>query len=154
MISVLTDFVALPLALWSAFALRLGEWSPEVAQFWPAFVVSALVCLPVFGGLGLYRHVVRHMGNHALWAVVQGAAITAIVVATVAYLVPLKGFPRSVPMIFGLLTLFYVAGSRFIVRGYFYWLQNKLHVAHRIQGALQTAGYCLRRYQHQFLQVI
>lgn len=128
MIAVLTDFVALPLALWSALALRLGEWSPEVAQFWPAFVVSALVCLPVFGGLGLYRHVVRHMGNHALWAVVQGAAITAIVVATVAYLVPLKGFPRSVPMIFGLLTLFYVAGSRFIVRGYFYWLQNKLHV--------------------------
>ena len=128
LIAVLTDFIALPLALWSALALRLGEWSPEVAQFWPAFVFSALVCLLVFGGLGLYRHVVRHMGNHALWAVVQGATITAIVVATVAYLVPLRGFPRSVPMIFGLLILFYVAGSRFIVRGYFHWLQNKLHI--------------------------
>ncbi len=118
----------LPIALWSAFALRLGEWSPEIAQFWPAFVVSALVCIPVFGGLGLYRHVVRHMGNHALWAVVQGATITAIAVATVAYMVPLRGFPRSVPIIFWLLTLAYVSGSRFAVRGYFQWLQNKLHV--------------------------
>ncbi len=118
----------LPIALWSAFALRLGEWSPDVTQYWPAFVVSALVCIPVFGGLGLYRHVVRHMGNHALWAVVQGATITAIAVATVAYMVPLRGFPRSVPIVFWLLTLLYVSGSRFAVRGYFQWLQNKLHV--------------------------
>ena len=65
-IAVVTDIAALPLALWSAFALRLGEWSPEVIHFWPAFVASALVCVPVFGGLGLYRHVVRHMGTQAL----------------------------------------------------------------------------------------
>ena len=68
------------------------------------------------------------MGNHALWAVVQGATITAIAVATVAYMVPLRGFPRSVPIVFWLLTLLYVSGSRFAVRGYFQWLQNKLHV--------------------------
>jgi FlaA1/EpsC-like NDP-sugar epimerase len=110
-IAVATDIVALPLALWSAFALRLGEWSPEVIHFWPAFVVSALVCVPVFGGLGLYRHVVRHMGSHALLAVVQGATITAVTVAIVALMVPLQGFPRSVPPIFWLLTLLYVAGG-------------------------------------------
>ena len=100
-------------------ALRLGEWNPEVVQFWPAFVVGALVCIPVFGGLGLYRHVVRHMGNHAMWAVVKGATITAIVVTAVAYMVPLKGFPRSVPIIFWLLTLLYVSGSRYCVRAYY-----------------------------------
>lgn len=72
---MLADFVALPLALYTAISLRLGEWAPDVAQFWPAFVVSALVCIPVFGGLGLYRHVVRHMGNHAMLAVVKGATI-------------------------------------------------------------------------------
>ncbi|MFP6814427.1 MAG: hypothetical protein VB949_01990 [Pseudomonadales bacterium] len=62
-VAVLADCVVLPVALWTAFALRLGEWSPDVAGFWPAFVVSGLVCIPVFGGLGLYRHVARHMGN-------------------------------------------------------------------------------------------
>ena len=81
-VAVLVDSAALPLALWTALCLRLGEFAPQIAQFWPAFVVSALVCIPVFGGLGLYRHVVRHMGNHAMWAVVQGATITAIAIAT------------------------------------------------------------------------
>ena len=49
-IAVVADAIALPVALWTALALRLGEWTPDVAQFWPAFVVSSLVCVPVFGG--------------------------------------------------------------------------------------------------------
>lgn len=126
-VAVLADAVALPLALWSAIALRLGELNPDVVQFWPAFVVSSLVCIPVFGALGLYRHVVRHMGNHAMMAVLKGATITAVVVAAVAYMVPLKGFPRSVPVIFWLLTLLYVSGSRFFVRAYFARLSRQLH---------------------------
>ncbi|MCZ6618146.1 MAG: nucleoside-diphosphate sugar epimerase/dehydratase, partial [Gammaproteobacteria bacterium] len=125
-IAVCADCVALPVALWSAMALRLGEWSPDVVEFWPAFVVSGLVCIPVFGGLGLYRHVVRHMGNHAMWAVMKGATITAIAVTAVAYMVPLNGFPRSVPIIFWLLTLLYVSGTRYSVRAYFQWLKDKL----------------------------
>ncbi len=128
-IAVLCDAIVLPLALWSAIALRLGELNPAVAQFWPAFVVSSLVCIPVFGALGLYRHVVRHMGNHAMMAVLKGATITAIVVTAVAYMVPLKGFPRSVPVIFWLLTLLYVSGSRFLVRAYFQRLNNRLNAA-------------------------
>lgn len=125
-VAVLADAVALPLALWSAIALRLGELNPDVLHFWPAFVVSSLVCVPVFGALGLYRHVVRHMGNNAMMAVLKGATITAIVVAAVAYMVPLTGFPRSVPIIFWLLTMLYVSGSRFLVRAYFERLRRKL----------------------------
>ena len=125
LIAVVSDAVMLPVALWTAMALRLGEWAPEIRQFWPAFVVSALVCVPVFGGLGLYRQVVRYMGNHAMLAVVKGATITAIAVAAVAYMVPLRGFPRSVPIIFWILTLMYVGGTRFAVRGYFNWLSQK-----------------------------
>lgn len=123
---MLVDCIALPLALWTAFALRLGEWNPDIAAFWPAFVVSGLVCIPVFGGLGLYRHVVRHMGRHAMLAVVQGATITAVAVATVAYMVPLRGFPRSVPIIFWLLTLLYVSGTRLTLRAYLQWLQDRI----------------------------
>ncbi len=39
-IAVTADAVMLPVALWSAFALRLGEFNPDVAQYWPAFVVG------------------------------------------------------------------------------------------------------------------
>ncbi|MGI9324169.1 MAG: polysaccharide biosynthesis protein, partial [Pseudomonadales bacterium] len=126
-IAVAADCTVIPLALWSAIALRLGQLNPEVAQFWPAFVVAGLVCVPVFGGLGLYRHVIRHMGNHAIWAVFKGATITAIAVAAVAYMVPLKGFPRSVPIIFWLLITLYVSGTRYAMRSYLHWQARRVN---------------------------
>lgn len=117
-IAVLTDMVMLPVALWSAFALRLGEWNPQVLSFWPAFVVCVCVAIPVFGRLGLYRQVIRYMGNHAMVAVVVGTFLAAVAVAVVPFMLQLKGFPRSVPAIFWLLALVYVSGSRFGVRAY------------------------------------
>ncbi len=125
---VLADFIALPSILYFALYLRLGEVPENIASFWPAFVVSALACIPVFGTLGLYRHVVRHMGSQAMRPIVIGVTITSIAVAAVAYMVQLKVFPRSVPVIFWFMTLVYVAGSRFAVRGYLQWLQDKLKV--------------------------
>ena len=38
---------------------------------------------------------------------------------------PLPGFPRSVPIIFWLLSLAYVGGTRFGVRSYFNWLAQR-----------------------------
>ena len=73
----------------------------EAGQFWPAFLTSALVCVPVFVRLGLYRQVVRYMGNHAMVAVVKGVTITAFAISGVAYMVPLPGFPRWCRSFFG-----------------------------------------------------
>lgn len=117
-IAVCADSIILPVALWSAFALRLGEWSPDVAKYWPAFVICVCVAIPVFGRLGLYRQVVRYMGSHASVAVAKGTVIATMAVAIVPYFLQLKGFPRSVPIIFGVLALLYVSGTRFAVRGY------------------------------------
>ena len=103
--AMVSDGLMMPLALWTAMALRLGELTPDVVQFWPAFAVAALISIPTFSQLGLYRQVVRYMGNHAMWAVAKGATITAVAISVVAYMVPLKGFPRSVPIIFWLISL-------------------------------------------------
>ncbi len=124
-IAVVSDFVMMPLALWTALALRLGQLTPEVAAFWPAFATAAFVSIPVFMRLGLYRQVVRYMGDHAMLAVVKGATITAVAVSVVAYMAPLKGFPRSVPVIFWLIALGYIGGTRFAVRGYIGWLAQR-----------------------------
>ena len=117
-VGLAVDLVMLPVALWTALALRLGELNPDVSTFWPAFVVSALVCIPVFIRLGLYRQVIRYIGSHALYAIAKGVTITSVAIAAVAYLVPLSGFPRSVPFIFWAISLLYVTGTRFAVRGY------------------------------------
>jgi len=65
-IAVATDVVMLPIALWCAFSLRLGELTPDIARFWPVFLVCVCVAVPAFGRLGLYRQVIRYMGRHAL----------------------------------------------------------------------------------------
>ena len=126
--ALVTDLIALPAILYFAIFLRLGEVPENIATFWPAFVVSALACIPVFGMLGLYRHVVRHMGSHVMRPIIIGVTVIAVAVAAVAYMTQLKVFPRSVPVIFWFMTLVYVAGSRFAVRGYLQWLQDKLQV--------------------------
>ena len=118
-IAVLADLIMLPTALWSAFALRLGEYSPDVAPFWPAFVICVCIAIPVFGRLGLYRQVIRYMGNHAMQAILWGCTIAALAIMTVPFMLQFEGFPRSVPAIFWLLALLYVAGTRFAVRAFF-----------------------------------
>ncbi|NKB99677.1 MAG: NAD-dependent epimerase/dehydratase family protein [Pseudomonadales bacterium] len=123
-IAVFADFVMLPVCLYLAFALRLGDWSPTVAPFWSAFLVCVCIGIPTFGRLGLYRQVVRYMGNHAIVVMIKGTVVTAAAVGVIAlytYFVRIPAdpfFPRSVPVIFWLLALLYVAGSRFAVRGY------------------------------------
>ncbi|MEM6710011.1 MAG: nucleoside-diphosphate sugar epimerase/dehydratase, partial [Pseudomonadota bacterium] len=116
LLGAFTDFCLMPLALYGALALRLGEWSPEATDFWPAFVVAALLCPLVFAALGLYRHMVRHLGSHLFLGAGQGTAITAIGVTAAAYMVPLQGFPRSVPVIFWFLAVALVMGTRYLAR--------------------------------------
>ena len=118
-IAVAADIIMLPTALWSAFALRLGEYAPDVTPYWPAFVICVCVAIPVFGRLGLYRQVIRYMGNHAMLAILWGCSIAALSIMTVPWMLQFEGFPRSVPAIFWLLALLYVAGTRFAVRAYF-----------------------------------
>ncbi len=125
-IAVAADVIMLPVALWSAFALRLGEWNPDVVQYWPAFVVAICVAIPVFGRLGLYKQVIRYMGNHAMLAVVKGTLIAGLAVAVVPYMLQLKGFPRSVPIIFWMLALLYTSGTRFAMRA---WIQSRTRAA-------------------------
>jgi FlaA1/EpsC-like NDP-sugar epimerase len=118
LVALVSDACVLPFALWCAVALRLGQWNPDVSAFGPAFAASVLISIPVFVRLGLYRQVIRYMGNDALIAVIKGVTITALGLAALAYMVPMAGFPRSVPVIFWLLAFVYVAGSRFAVRDY------------------------------------
>jgi|AntRauTorcE11897_2_1112592.scaffolds.fasta_scaffold00603_14 FlaA1/EpsC-like NDP-sugar epimerase len=124
LVMVLADMVALPLALWSGFALRFAEWWPidKMEPFWWLFVITPVVGVFVFARLGLYRAVVRFMGIQALMAVVKGACLLALMMWAGMYFYGFHGFPRSVPVNFALVTLIYVGGTRVLVRGYYQWL--------------------------------
>lgn len=121
---VLADFIALPVALWSAYALRLTQWWPAdyMQHAWWLFIATPLAGLVIFTKLGLYRAVVRFMGSQAIWAVVKGVVLLAVLMWAAAFFFELQKFPRSIPINFALAALVYVGGSRLLVRNYYHWL--------------------------------
>ncbi len=123
-IMIAADIVMIPLALWAAWALRLGEVLPikEIQPHWWMFLTVIPVGIFIFAKLGLYRAVVRFMGAQAVVAVAKGAAIMALLLWSMAYTLQLQGFPRSVPINFALVLLVFIGGSRVLVRSYYQWL--------------------------------
>ncbi|MGB0281018.1 MAG: polysaccharide biosynthesis protein [Neptuniibacter sp.] len=123
-IMVLADLIALPLALWSGYALRLAEWWPHsyMAEAWVLFLVLPFMGVLIFMRLGLYRAVVRFMGAQAILSVCKGVFALAFLLWVGALMLAIEPFPRSVPINFALAALVYVGGSRLLVRNYYHWL--------------------------------
>jgi FlaA1/EpsC-like NDP-sugar epimerase len=113
---VVADAVLLPLALWSAYALRLGEvvfHNPYGLWF---YLLAPVVGVPIFLRLGLYRAMVRYMDDRVVWVVAGGVTLSVLVLIAVAHFAELA-VPRSVFLIYWGIAALYIGGSRFIARG-------------------------------------
>lgn len=124
---VVLDVAALILALYSAYALRLSEWWPSqyLESAVPLFLTVPFVGVFVFIRLGLYRAVLRYLGLKALKTVAIGTAILVVLVYALAQLFFISNFPRSIPIIFGLVAWLYLGGSRLVFRNYYQWIVAK-----------------------------
>lgn len=117
--TVAFDVVALAVALWLSYALRIGwKFVPNGAQ---ALLGAAaiLIALPVFVRMGLYRAVIRYLPERAALTIVQAMLLTSVGWAALLFLTAmygLDGAPRSVPIIFFALGTLIIAGSRFALK--------------------------------------
>src|SRR5579859_3103625 len=117
LISLCTDALMIPLALWTAISLKLGR--PEVAlSDWPAFVTVLALSLPIFIRAGLYRAVIRFLGHKAIFAVALSVIVSAALLGLSGKLLQIPVLTWSVVAIYAFVALLYVAGSRFVVRYY------------------------------------
>lgn len=125
-IMVLADILMVPMSLYLAWVMRLGELVPlsDLSRFWWLFPVVTPFAIFTFARLGLYRAIVRFIGSKAVWAIFQGSALMALVLWSLAFLSRASGFPRSVPIIFGLLLFVFISGSRLFVRGLYKWVNR------------------------------
>lgn len=123
-VMVLVDMLALVVALWSAFALRLSEWWPQsyLEEAWSLFLVTPLVGVAIFVKLGMYRAVVRYMNVKLLQAVAVGVFLLVLSLYVAAITFDIWRVPRSVPLIFGLAAWLYLGGTRIVYRSYYHWL--------------------------------
>lgn len=116
---VAVDVVLLPLALWLAFFLRLGEpWPYELADNWWILIAAPVVAIPVFIQQGLYRAVVRYMGDKALFTIARAVLIGTLLLLALVVFTHAQGLPRSSFFIYAGLALLMVGGSRMVLRAY------------------------------------
>jgi UDP-N-acetylglucosamine 4,6-dehydratase len=119
-----TDILLVSLSLWLAFALRYSDW------FWPnpnqigMFVLGPVLSLPIFIRFGLYREVVRYIGQRGFLMIAQATGVFVLLwfFITLTFL-PIyldigvrefiaNWFPRSIPLLFWMALLLTVGGSR------------------------------------------
>lgn len=124
-IQIIADVGLLSVAMWSALFLRLsGEgwvW-PTADQAW-LFVLAPAIAVPLYIRMGMYRAVMRHLGNDALICILKAVTL-GFLGFTLALLVLRDAgwevlFPRSVFFSYWAMSLLLIGGLRLLARQYF-----------------------------------
>lgn len=110
------DLCVIPLATWLAVLVR---WGGNVFEFGSreacALLITIVASALIFIRTGLYRAVVRYMGQQAILTVVKGVTWSSVILAISLFLVHSE-VPRSSPLIYWAIALSFIGGSRLLVR--------------------------------------
>lgn len=110
------DFLMLPLALWSAFALRLGElWPRDLDRCRELLIIAPCVTIPIFANMGLYRSAIRYFGSYTVMVVIKSVTLSSLILVIIAFGLDYRFIPRSTVAIYWGTTCFLVVGSRFLI---------------------------------------
>ena len=116
LVAVVTDYVLLVFAFWSALALRFETLAPDFSGYGWQMFVAPLLAIPIFIRLGLYRAVIRFMEDRVLFVVVGGVTLSVLLLAALITLTHATGLSRGVAGIYWLLAIVYVGATRFMAR--------------------------------------
>ncbi|MDP5143038.1 nucleoside-diphosphate sugar epimerase/dehydratase [Rheinheimera baltica] len=134
-ISVLVDIVFLCVSLVTAFILTQANKSTDLQVVLIIFCLSLPVTLLIFTKLGLYRAVIRYIGQHALGAVLAGIVSSAMVLSLLfaAFDIPDKG---NLIFVYSLLALITSGGLRLLARMFLVQRNN----GHKARVLIYGAG--------------
>ncbi len=130
-IVVALDLVLLLLSSQVVMAMRLEYMTAfDMPDAW-MFGVGALIALPVFTVMGLYRAIFRYAGLQVVFALNKALALYTLLYVLVFTVVGVPGVPRSLGLAQPMLFAFLVMSSRLFAR---HWLggmglKAKLHMA-------------------------
>ncbi len=127
-VKVSVDVVLLVVSLWLAFTLRLGEiWPEEVDRFWWLFLLGPALAVPVFLLMGMYRTVVRYVSSSTVFTIGKAVSLYILLLVLVTVLIRNEGIPRSVFILYWLLSLTFLVGARLLARDIYWWFQRRQH---------------------------
>ncbi len=122
LLQVLADVLLIWLSLLMAFMLRLGwdDLPPWDDGFIWLFVFAPLTALPFLIRMGLYRAVLRYIGNEALLTIFKAISLGVLLFAAVLFAFRNEFLiPRSVIFSYWWLCLVFLGGLRLLLRQFF-----------------------------------
>lgn len=114
-LALLADVLAALVAVWLAFYLRIEQVGMPVQQQLNTYA-AALLFVPIFIRLGLYRAVFRYAGMRALAATAMAVGIYGGVFFALLLIARWQGVPRSLGLIQPLVFLLLAGGWRVLAR--------------------------------------
>lgn len=113
------DMAVVGCSIWAAIAFRYGHLDFHLGPieiFCGVFTVLSSAI--IFLRLGLYRAVIRFMGQQAIWAVISAVSYSALILGATVFFSQAE-VPRSMPFIYWALALLGIGGTRLTVRAYY-----------------------------------
>jgi FlaA1/EpsC-like NDP-sugar epimerase len=119
LLQLAVDVPLIWLSLWLALSVRQADGS--IASHGWLFLVAPAVAVPVFIRLGMYRAVMRRLGNAALLTIAKAVSVAALLLGGVVFLVGDAAAPMPFAVVFHywLFCLLLLGGVRLAMRQFF-----------------------------------
>ena len=116
LITLCYDACIIPLALYTALALRHGEWYVALnSKIYITAAITTLLTLIIFTRTGLYRAVIRYMASKAFSTLAMGITLSVLVLATTSFIMQ-ANLPRSSIIIYWFTAFALLGSPRLFVR--------------------------------------
>ena len=135
LITLFYDALVIPLAIYSALALRHGELLiPITSQITTTILATTFITLGIFTRTGLYRAVIRYMASKAFSTLALGITLSALVLASSSFITQ-TNLPRSSIIIYWFTAFALLGGPRLFIRNIVNQLNNVKKEAVLVYGA-------------------
>jgi len=110
---VFIDSIILFFALWTSFELRLLNHEQKSLLFNYINLFLPLSSVFIFFRLNLYKSISRYINTSAILIISKGLILSSILFIALIYLLQVPFYPRSIPLIYSLVSLFLIILSRY-----------------------------------------
>jgi len=110
------DVVALIALVWISFCIRFNSFFVPNSEQVLIILAAPVIAIPIFVRMGLYRSVLRYLPERAIWTIVRAVSIATLIWMGLAFLTRMtgaSGIPRTIPVIYWVMSVAVIAGSRF-----------------------------------------
>lgn len=106
--------VVLSMAVAYGYPVTDGVGPPGSVEAFCA-VITLLASASIFLHMGLYRAIIRFMGQQAIWTIIQAVSYSTLVLGATVFFTQ-ADVPRSMPFVYWAVAMCGIGGSRLVVR--------------------------------------